>query len=89
MSLRILALLALIALSACARVSEENFAKLQDGMTEQQVIELLGKPSESSSVNILGLSGTSSKWVEKSAVITVQFVNGKVRAKSFDKAAAK
>ena len=86
---RTLALLALIALSACSRVSEENFAKVQDGMTEQQVIELLGKPSESSSVNILGLSGTSAKWVEKDAVITVQFVNGKVRAKSFDKAPVK
>jgi hypothetical protein len=86
---RTLALAALLALAACSKVTEQNFAKVQDGMTEQQVIELLGKPTESSSVNILGLSGTSSKWVEKDAVITVQFVNGKVRARSFDRAAAK
>jgi hypothetical protein len=86
---RTLALTALLALAACSKVTEENFARVRDGMTEQQVIELLGKPTESSSVNILGLSGTSSKWVEKDAVITVQFVNGKVRARSFDRPAAK
>ena len=86
---RTLALLALAAVAACSRVSEENFAKIRDGMSEQQVIELLGKPAESSSVNVLGLSGTASKWVESGAVITVQFVNGKVRAKSFDRPAAK
>jgi hypothetical protein len=58
-------------------------------MSEQQVIELLGKPTESSSVSVLGLSGTASKWVEKDAVITVQFVNGKVRARTFDRPVAK
>lgn len=89
MTPRIVVLLAFIALAACSRVTEENFAKVREGMSEQQVIELLGKPTESSSVSVLGLSGTASKWVEKDAVITIQFVNGKVRARSFDRPAAK
>ena len=54
-------------------------------MSEPQVHALLGPPSESSSVNVLGLSGTSSRWVTKDAVIAVQFVNGKVRLKNFEK----
>lgn len=85
MQLRIWAFAALLALSACSKITQENFAKVQDGMSEQQVQALLGSPTESSSVSVLGLSGTSSRWVAKDAVITVQFVNGKVRLKNFEK----
>ena len=79
------AIAALFALSACSKVNEENFAKIHDGMGEQEVVALLGKPTESSSVSVLGLSGTSSRWVTKDAVITIQFFNGKVRLKNFEK----
>ena len=37
----------------------------------------------------LGISGTSSRWVTKDAVVTIQFVNGKVRLKSFEKPSIK
>ncbi len=76
---------ALLLLVACSKVTQENFARVQDGMPEQEVIALLGKPTESSSVNILGVSGTSSRWVAGDAVVTVRFVNGKVALKTFDK----
>jgi hypothetical protein len=82
---RALALAALLALSACSKVTQENFAQIRDGMSEPEVTALLGKPTESSSVSALGLSGTSSRWVAKDAVITVQFFNGKVRLKNFEK----
>ena len=86
MRIRALALaLALVALAACAKITEENFNKVRDGMGEQEVLALLGTPTESSSISVLGISGTASKWVAKDAVITVQFVNGKVRGKSFDR----
>ena len=86
MRIRALALaLALVALAACSKITEENFNKVRDGMGEQEVLALLGTPTESSSVSVLGISGTASKWVAKDAVITVQFVNGKVRGKSFDR----
>jgi hypothetical protein len=75
----------LVLLVACSKVNQENFAKVQDGMTEQEVIGLLGKPTESNSVNVLGVSGTSSRWASGDTVITVRFVNGKVALKTFDK----
>ena len=77
--------LALLFAAACSKINEDNFQKLRDGMSEQEVLGLLGTPTESSSVSVLGISGTASKWVAKDAVITVQFVNGKVRGKTFDR----
>ena len=85
----LLALLAACLIAACSRVTQENFLKIQDGMSEEEVISLLGRPTESNSVNVLGVSGTASRWVGGDAVITVRFVNGKVAFKSFDKAGAK
>lgn len=88
MRIRALALalaLVVVGLAACSRISEENFNKVRDGMGEPEVLALLGTPTESSSVSVLGISGTASRWVAKDAVITVQFVNGKVRGKSFDR----
>lgn len=81
----LLALLAACLIAACSRVTQENFLKIQDGMSEEEVIALLGRPTESNSVNVLGVSGTASRWVGGDAVITVRFVNGKVALKSFDK----
>lgn len=84
-----LALTALLLLAACSKVTQENFAKIQDGMSEAEVHTLLGKPGESSNITVLGLSGTSSRWVSNDGMIAVQFVNGKVRAKSFERPPAK
>ena len=85
MKTRALVLSALLLLAACSKVTQENFAKVQDGMTEQEVTAILGSPTESSSSSILGISGTSSKWVAGDAVILIRFVNGKVALRSFDK----
>jgi hypothetical protein len=78
--------LLLFVLAACgSKVSESNYAKIEIDMTEEQVKSLLGAPTESSSINVGGLSGTSSKWVAKEGTINVQFLNGKVKAKAFSK----
>jgi hypothetical protein len=89
MKTKLTALLLVLALAACSKVTQENFARIQEGMSEQEVHAILGAPAESSSVAILGLSGTSSRWQSGEAVITIQFANGKVRLKTFDKPAAK
>ena len=86
MRIALLAFALLVASAACSKINEENFGKVREGMGEQEVLAVLGTPTESSSVSVLGLSGTASRWVAKDAVITVQFVNGKVRGKSFDRA---
>ncbi len=85
MNFRPFAFAALLLLAACSKVTQENFARVQDGMTEQEVAAILGSPAESSSGSILGISGTSSTWTSSDAVLTVRFVNGKVAMKNFDK----
>ena len=85
MRLALCLVLASLVLVACSKVTQENFGRISEGMPEQEVMSLLGKPTESSSVQVLGVSGTSARWVGDDAVITVRFVNGKVRLKSFDR----
>lgn len=82
-------LLFALAIAACTKVNQENFLKIQEGMSEQEVMSLLGRPSESNSVDVLGVSGTTSRWIAGNTVITVRFVNGKVGFKSFDSPARK
>ena len=81
----LLALAVALIVAACSKVNQENFLKVQEGMSEEAVISLLGRPTESNSVNVLGVSGTASRWVAGDTVITVRFVNGQAAFKSFDK----
>jgi hypothetical protein len=78
-------LMLVLLLAACSKVTQENYQKIEEGMTEEQVVALLGKPTETNSVSVLGVSGSVSRWVADDAVITVRFVNGKAGIKSFDK----
>ena len=86
---KLLLALVLLVAAACSKVTQENFAKVQEGMSEQEVIALLGEPTESNSVNVLGISGTTSRWASSDAQITIRFVNGQVALKRFDKPVAK
>lgn len=73
-------------LTACgSKVNEDNFNKIQVGMTYEEVTSILGSSTESSSVQIGGLSGTSARWTGEEGTIQVQFLNGKVRIKQFSK----
>ena len=75
-------------LAGCSKITQDNFGKIDQGMQEREVLSLLGSPTESSSVDVLGVSGTTSRWVGRDAEITIRFVNGKVATKAFDKPAA-
>jgi uncharacterized protein (DUF608 family) len=81
-------LLGVLGLAACgaSRVNQENFDKIQTGMTLAQVTAILGEPTEASSVDVAVFSGTVSKWKKGDITISIQFVNGKVVAKQFSKA---
>jgi len=73
-------------LSACgSKISQENFNKIKDGMAEADVVNILGEPTESSSMGVAGLSGSSATWKYDKTTITIQFVNGKVALKNFTK----
>jgi hypothetical protein len=89
MGMRLAILLVALLLLGCSKVTPDNFEKIQDGMTEQEVRAVLGEPTESNSVTVLGMSGTASRWVGRDTEIIVRFVNGKVALKTFDKPAAK
>ena len=79
-------ILSILVLSACgSKINQANFNKIETGMTEQEVQALLGQPTESSSMNIGGFSGTSSTWINKDVTISIQFLNGKVGVKEFAK----
>lgn len=67
------------------KISQENFDKVQTGMSLAQVTAILGPPTESSSVDVAVFSGTVSKWKAGDLTITIQFVNGKVVAKQLSK----
>lgn len=82
-AIRLVAALALaMALSACGKITPENYERISEGMSESEVIAILGSPTDTSAISILGLTGSSSTWVGSEYRITLQFVNGKVRVRS-------
>ena len=85
MRTRALLLAALLLIAACSKITLENFAKVQEGMSEPDVKALLGPPKTTSSVQVLGVSGTHSIWEGGGAVVSIRFVNGKVATKSYRK----
>ena len=89
MTFRALVFAAALLLTGCSKITEENFARIQDGMSEQEVAAILGSPTESSSTTLVNLTGTASRWADKETVIVVRFVNGKMVLKSFDKKQAR
>ena len=85
----ILPLVVALLVAACSKVTQENYLKIEEGMTEEEVNAVLGKPTETNSVNVLGVSGTVSRWAGREGVITVRFINGRAGIKSFDKPGSK
>jgi hypothetical protein len=54
-------------------------------MTMKEVIAILGEPTHSESINILGIAGTSAVWKDKNAEIDIQFLNNMVAVKAYSK----
>lgn len=75
----------LLLVSACTSYDQATYDKIKTDMTREEVIGILGEPTESSGLNLGGLSGASATWKDKQGTITIQFLNGKVKAKSFAK----
>ncbi len=92
MRLRFLFLSTAVALllAACgSKISAENFERIQTGMTQKEVVALLGEPTETSAISIAGLSGGMATWRDGNTEISVQFVNDKVQAKQLSREAAR
>lgn len=70
-----------------SKVTQENFDKIQTGMSREDVKAILGEPTESSGVSVGAISGDSWVWKTDGTVITIQFVGGKVLAKQLGRKA--
>ncbi len=87
-TLTILALilfLAIIQLGCECGISQKSFQKIETGMTEAEVENILGEPAEAASLSVAGFSGTTSTWKGKAGTIAIQFINGKVAMMTFTK----
>ena len=72
----------LMCLAACgSRLSQENFDKIRDGMSQKEVRDILGEPANAESASVLGISGGEAVWKNDRTLITVHFVNDKVVSK--------
>lgn len=79
----------LMILPACGtKINDTNFEKVKMDMTSEEVRKLLGPPTETSTVTVGGFSGASSTWEGEEGVISIQFMNGKVKSKQFTKPGA-
>jgi PBP1b-binding outer membrane lipoprotein LpoB len=82
-----------IFISGClgSKINEENYKKVQEGMTMEQVKAILGEPTDAStkgvSIPMAGsLSGTLATWKSSDGKITIEltFVNDKVKLKTYN-----
>jgi hypothetical protein len=78
-------LIPLLLLGCGSKVTQENFDKIQPGMTQDEVKAILGGPTESSGASLGPISGGTWVWRAGDATIAIQFVNGRVLAKQFER----
>lgn len=74
----------LVALSlvACGKkLTQENFNKINNGMSHAEVVKVLGEPASSQGGGMLGITASTSVWRENNTEVTVIFVNDKVTSK--------
>ena len=67
-------------------VTKENYDKIKEGMTEQEVKDILGEPTSVSENEITGLGKTELKHYQEAfslKAIDVYFSNGKVSMKNW------
>ncbi|MGH8530819.1 MAG: hypothetical protein ACRETN_13420 [Nevskiales bacterium] len=81
--LRATALSVVLLLAACgSKVTPENYEKIRNKMSQDEVYSILGKPTEVSSAGIGNLSASNEVWKGKTHTITVTFGNGSVGFKT-------
>jgi hypothetical protein len=69
-----------LCLSACggSKVTSENFAKIKPKMTESEVKDILGSPTETKEENTPSGKTQLSIWKSGNNVVTIGFIEGKV-----------
>lgn len=83
------AMLICLFLISCTKVNHANFEKIQEEMTVEEVIGILGEPTDDTKIDLNIVTGSAAKWEDEKTgrKISVQFLNGKVKFKQFQDAA--
>ena len=82
----VIALLVSLLIAGCgSKITQENFDKVQAGMSQEEVKAILGDPTESSGASIGPISGGTWVWKTGEATIVIQFFSGKVLAKQYER----
>jgi len=80
----LLAVALALALTGCSeRVSQAGFERVEQDMTREQVVAILGEPGESSAVSLGGLNGETAIWRSEDIRIIVSFAQGRVVLATF------
>lgn len=80
-------LLAALLIVACSRATPENYARIEPGMSREQVYEILGKPDEVASVGAGKLAVSAETWKGRHSTIRVTFNNQRVALRSINRTA--
>ena len=76
----------LLCVAACgSRLSQENFDKIHEGMSQKEVRAILGDPVDASGASLLGLSSGEAVWKDDKTTITVHFLNDKLVSKKMSR----
>lgn len=78
------ALLIALLLAACSKATPENYAKIEAGMTREEVYAVLGKPDEVSGGGIGSLTTEAETWKGSGHTIHLRFVSGKLIARDIE-----
>jgi SmpA / OmlA family len=77
----LLAVAALVLVTACSRLTEDNLQKIHNGMTTADVKAILGDPTSSQTGSALGvISGTTYLYHTSTSDVKITFVDDKVIA---------
>ena len=77
----LLTLAAVLLVSGCSRLTEDNLQKIHNGMTTSEVKAILGEPTSSQTGSALGIvSGTTYLYHTDTSDVKITFVDDKVIA---------
>lgn len=78
------ACLAVALLTACSKVTPDNYARLEPGMSQAQVHDILGQPDTVSGGGIGTLTLTTETWNGPKHVVSITFAGDKMTIKSIE-----
>ena len=83
-----IAMLTVFLVACGAKLTQDNFNKISNGMPYAEVMKILGEPQSSDGGGAFGITASTSTWKDDKHQITIVFLNEKVTSKIFGDVAA-